>query len=98
MKDRIYLRVAKDGSSFKTAASSKPIKEPLSKGTYNSKRYLPTVLIALDLTIDDREFDDARIELEISIDRAEPAVEIRQVEPNGTEEHYMDREIQAEES
>ena len=94
MKDRIYLRVAKDGGKFKSAASSKPLKEPLFKGSGHNKRYLPTVLIALDMKIADREFDDARIELNISIDRAEPAIEVRQVEPNGTEEHYMDREVQ----
>jgi len=90
MKDRVYLRVAKNGSKFKTAASSKPIKEPLFKGSYHNKEYLPTVLVALDMDINDREFDDARIELNITINRAEPAIEVRQVEPNGTEEHNMD--------
>lgn len=86
MKDRVYLRVAKDGSKFKAAASSKPIREPLSKGTYNNKRFLPTLLIGLDLTIPDIEFEDTRIILEANVERAEPAVEVRQVRPEQVEE------------
>lgn len=32
MKDRVYLRVAKNGSKFKVTASTKPNREPLFKG------------------------------------------------------------------
>lgn len=95
MKDRIYLRVAKNRSKFKVAASSKPVREPLFKGSYSSKEFLPTVLIGLDLDIPDREFEATRIMLEANIQHAEAAVELRQVETYEPEERNLDREIQA---
>ena len=75
MKKRVYLRVAK----CKTGLSVKVENNP----NYQSiriKEYLPTVLIALDLNIPDKEFDKARILLEANIKESIPAVEIEQVE------------------
>jgi len=80
MKTRVYLRIGQsEGGKVKFAVSSNPNNESLSIGSYNSKRYVPTVLIALDLTIDDREFNQPRIFLEADIQHTEPAAEIRQV-------------------
>ena len=80
MKKRIYLKIGRNGSSIKVKAMLKPNYEPLFKGTkHYQPKYLSTVVIALDIDIDDKEFDSARILLEARIESAEPAVEIHQI-------------------
>ena len=78
MKRRIYLRIAKHRTGFMVKADKLPIQEPLRAN--NNSEYRPTVLIALDLEIPDKEFDVARILLEAKIKETIPVVEIEQVE------------------
>ena len=78
MKKRIYLRLTNKGKG-KVVASTKPIFKSLDSGPGHTK-YYPTVFIALDLDIPDKEFTAARIQLEAKITSTEPAVELRQVE------------------
>ncbi len=77
MKKRIYIRVAKHNTGFMVKADKKPKREPLRASDY--AEYRPTVLIALDLDIPDKEFDAARILLEAKIQETIPAVDIGQV-------------------
>lgn len=79
MKTRIYLRVAKMKRSYKAVASEKPKFEALTSGQY-TKKYFPTVSLALDLEIPDSEFEASRILLEAKIKDTKPAVELKQVE------------------
>lgn len=83
MKKRIYLRIAKYANGFMVKADKSPIQEPLRSSNYT--KYRPTVLIALDLDIPDKEFDAARILLEAKIKETKPCVEIKQVEPGELE-------------
>lgn len=78
MKKRIYLRVAKCKTGLSVRAENSPNYHPI-----KFKVFHPTVLIALDLDIPDKEFDAARILLEAKIQETEPAVEIKQI----VEEH-----------
>ena len=84
MLARIYLRIGKypDSPKFKVDASRTPNHNTLTASTtYNNKgKPIPTVLIALDLNIPDKEFDAIRIHLTADITHTEPAVEIRQVD------------------
>ena len=75
MKKRIYLRVAKNKSGLSVRSESMPNYHPLRI----KREFLPTVLIALELDIPDKEFDAARILLEAKIKETIPAVEIEQV-------------------
>ena len=79
MKTRVYLRVAKKKSGkTKVTVSTRALHGALEEGNY-LKTPLPTVLIALDLTIPDKEFDAARIQLEANIAKTTPAVQVKQV-------------------
>lgn len=82
MQTRFYLRVAKTRYGLKVDASSKPKIEPLNTivGYPNRKKYYPTVLIAFNLEIPDKEFDKARILLEAKVEETEPLIEIKRVE------------------
>jgi len=75
MKQRIYIRIGKTKRNYIIRAEKNPNHEPLKFGGF-----LPTVLIALDLDIPDKEFDSARILLQAKIKETVPAVEIEQVE------------------
>ena len=75
MKGKIYLRIAKLKKGFLVRADKTPNHQPIKFGEYR-----PTVLIALDLDIPDKEFEASRILLEAKIQETEPAVEIKQVE------------------
>jgi len=79
MKARIYLRVAKAKSGFKSSVSLKPNFEPISSGSGYTKKWYPTVMMALELDIPDSEFNASRILLEAKIKDAKPCVELRQV-------------------
>ncbi len=74
MKKRIYLRVGKCKTGLSIRVENNPNFHPIKLG-----EYLPTVLIALDLDIPDKEFDAARILLKAKIEETKPAVEIEQV-------------------
>ena len=78
MKKRIYLRIAKYSTGFMVKADKSPKQEPLRSSSYS--KHQPTVLIALDLEIPDKEFDAARILLKAKIKETKPCVEIKQVE------------------
>lgn len=82
MKQRIYLRIGKTERKYKVDATTRPSYESLTMGssTY-TKKYIPTVMIALDIDIPDNEFSAARILLETKIKESKPAVEIKQVNP-----------------
>ncbi len=75
MKARIYLRFAKCKEGFLVRVDKSPNLNPVRHGGYK-----PTVSIALDLDIPDKEFDSTRILLEAKIKETIPAVEIKQVE------------------
>lgn len=79
MKTRIYLRVAKTEKKPKVAATLFPTNESLTNGSKYNLKYYPTVLVALDLDIPDKEFDTVRILLDAKIKEVKPAVEIKQV-------------------
>ena len=82
MKTRIYLRLGKSKKGCKVVASTKPNFQALDNGTqYNHKSNIayPTIQIALDLDIPDKEFDKARVLLDAKIKSTEPCVEIKQV-------------------
>ncbi len=74
MKKRIYLRVGKCKTGLSVRVENNPNYHPIKLG-----EYLPTIIIALDLDIPDKEFDAARILLEAKIKETKPAVEIEQV-------------------
>lgn len=94
MRGRIYLRIGKVGSRFRVDAGTKPKYDSLYTGTGNyNKQPIPTVLVALDLDIDDREFDAIRVLLETRIEHPEPAIHIRQVLNDKPNQHNLDREI-----
>ncbi len=78
---RVYLRIAKNGN---VKASRKPSFESLKKGAggYSPKEYYPTLQIALDLKIDEHEFDAARILLEHEVHNAKLAIGIKEVDKN----------------
>ena len=72
-KFRVYLRMSENG---RVTASRKPNFEAL-----ETPRYIqPTIQIALDLFIDEKEFHATRILLEQKITNSKPCVESRQVE------------------
>lgn len=77
MKQRIYLQIAKDGSKVKVECSLKPKFKSLLK--VYSKIPLPTIQIALDLDIADKEFDKSRVVLALTVKSSEPCVNIKQV-------------------
>lgn len=79
MKTRIYLRIGKTKRGAIVKASTKPSSEAVYTGSYN-KKYLPTVLVAVDLIVPDKEFDSARILLQAEITKTTPACSIKQVE------------------
>lgn len=81
MKQRIYLRLGKDGNKIAAAASVKQIFEPISKGASYSRRYIPTVTVALDVEIDDSEFDLTRLLLNLKLEKTKAAAQIKQVMP-----------------
>jgi len=79
MRKRIYLRISNYGKG-KVIAGLRPNYEPLSNGYPPADRvYYPTVMVALDLDIPEKEFDVARILLQAKISETKPAVEIKQV-------------------
>jgi hypothetical protein len=67
---RVYLRISNGG---RVIASPKPNWKPMRT---SNGIYLPTIQIALDLKIDEKEFDGARILLEQNIERSQPAVNV----------------------
>ena len=80
-------------------SENKPNYSPIKFG-----EYLPTVLVALDLEIPDKEFDAARILLEAKIQGTEPAVEVKQVieekeeeSENGTDDQGSEKADQGKE-
>lgn len=77
MKQRIYLQIAKDGNKGKVECSLKPKYKSLMKGY--TKTPLPTIQIALDLDIADKEFDKSRVVLALTVKSSEPCVNIKQV-------------------
>lgn len=79
MKGRVYLRIAKDKGHLKFASSTKPKHDALKSGSLNNEKVLPTILIALDVDVPDREFDATRILLETNVETYEPAVQVRQI-------------------
>ena len=79
MKQRIYLRIGKDGNRYKIDADKTPDYAPFWKMEKNFKTYIPTVLVAVDLTLDDELFNPARILLETTIQNATPIANIRVV-------------------
>jgi len=85
MKARIYLRIAKCKKGFLLRADKSPNHEPIKFGEYR-----PTVLIALDLDIPNKEFDNSRILLEAKIKETKSCVEIKQVETEGELENKKD--------
>lgn len=86
MKTRIYLRIAKSKAAGKIMvdASIKPKFEPLKTHAYRNPLYQPTVQIALDIEIPDKEFEASRILLEAKIKEATPAVEVKVVDKSET--------------
>lgn len=78
MKARIYLRIGQGSRGTLVRADKKPIYEPIVVGSYN-KKYLPTVQIALDLEIPDKEFQASRILLEAKIKETNSCVDIKQI-------------------
>ena len=82
MKKRVYLRVAKNQSGLSVRLESIPNYHPIRV----KRDFLPTVLIALELDIPDKEFDVARILLEAKIEETNPAVKIEQVNKEDLEE------------
>ena len=77
---RVYLRISKGG---RVEASKRPKFQSFDKLGYKGKRYSPTIIIALDLEIDGKEFDAAKILLKQKIEASKPCVEIRQVVNEG---------------
>lgn len=86
MRARVYLRIAKCRKGFIVRANQSPNPHPIKFGEYR-----PTVSIALDLDIPDKEFDAARILLEAKIKETKPAVEIKQVMEEETEDGTDDQ-------
>jgi hypothetical protein len=78
MKTRIYLRIAKNNSKIKVAISTRPNYESLGNG-YKGKYYkaYPTLLIALDINIDDKEFLSTNKLLDLKITSIKSAIEIK---------------------
>ena len=73
MKYRVYLRISKKGL---VRASTRPNYQALPGNDYSKPQ--PTVSIALDLDIDDKEFEATRILLEKKIANLKPAVEVKE--------------------
>jgi len=86
-KYRIYLRLTKKG---KVVASTKPKFESLKTSSYGN--YFPTIQIALDLLIDEKEFDGARILLEKKIKSSQPCVDIKEVNSEEVKQEAMQSE------
>jgi hypothetical protein len=78
MKTRIYLRVARTKRGCAVHAATKPNHAPLATPGYKPQ-YHPTVIVALEIEIPDKEFEASRILLQAKITQATPAVEIKQV-------------------
>ena len=80
MKTRIYLRIARTRKGIKVIATTKLNYEAITtvKG-YRSVIHHPTVIVALDLDIPEKEFEAVRILLEAKICSTQPAVKIKQI-------------------
>jgi len=72
-KHRIYLRITQRGL---VKASTKPNYYSLPDDKYSKPQ--PTLLFAIDLDIDEKEFESTRILLEAKINNPKPAIEIRE--------------------
>jgi len=81
MKQKIYLRIGKGKKGMLVSAHKKPNYEPHNNGYHYQRKHFPTVLIALEINIPDKEFEASRILLEANIEKTTPAVEIKQVKP-----------------
>ena len=79
MKTKIYLRIAQKKNGIIVKANAKPNYESLDNGSSYSRKYYPTVMVALELDIPDKEFSASRIQLEAKKAQTTPAVEIKQV-------------------
>jgi hypothetical protein len=81
---RVYLRITKNGL---VKASRKPIFTPLSNELKYNRKFYSTIAIALDLKIDEKEFDAAKILLEQEIKNSIPAIQIAEKEKDGREQN-----------
>lgn len=78
MKTRAYIRIGKARMGTRFAISNKANFEPLYTGSGNYRTYVPTVSIALDIDIPDKEFDATKILLDAKIKTTTPCIEITQ--------------------
>ena len=67
MKTKVYLRIGKDGSKVKVDAHTVPKIEPLRVGQSRYSKAIPTVFMALDLTIPDEAWKPPNISASISV-------------------------------
>lgn len=80
VKERIYLRVGKTRRGLVVQAHSKPVYRAIETNkTYRGSTYNPTVLLAVDLDIPDKEFDKAKNLLDLKIKSSQPAIELKEV-------------------
>lgn len=80
MKKKIYLRIADPKISSMVQASNKKNLHPLANcDSYGSKykKYYPTVLICLNVEIPDALFKEAQVELDVNVEKAKAAAEIK---------------------
>lgn len=79
MKAKVYLNIGHYKGKTKVTAHSKPNYKSIEMGNGNRSYPIPTVMVALELEIPDKEFDNARILLQTKIRETIPAVEIKQI-------------------
>lgn len=83
MKQKIYLRIGRTNNGYKTKvdASTKAKIEPLREGTDRHSRAIPTVYMALNLTIPDEAFQPPNISASITIPLEKLGTAIEVVDP-----------------
>lgn len=81
VRDKAFLRIAKTERGFKYKVDKKRVNKPLDNGyTGSYKKFYPTIVVKMNLSINEELFRSALTELELNIERAENAstVEINQ--------------------
>lgn len=82
MRQRFYLRLGLDKTKLKASIGEKPNSKSFEIGSYEKKRNIPTVQIALDIDINPRVFQINNHLFEIDIENLEQ-LEIKQVQQEG---------------
>lgn len=76
MKEKIYLRIAKTKSGYLYKVDKKKNNKAIEASNYYSTAH-PTIILSLNLDIADKLFEEALAELDLKVEEAENATEIK---------------------